>query len=279
MPNAAKFFQVATEGATIDGRQIKREWIEQAAAHYDPKVYAARINIEHITSYLPDSVFRQYGDVLALRAEAVAAGPLQGRMALFAQIDPRPELINITNKLNQKLYSSIEVYENFAGTGHAYVTAIAVTDTPASLGTQRLKFNAQHGGLISEPVQIDNPFCASVAPKDGEFMKKEDFIASLKAIFSKPAETEHKLAPEKNKAETGEDVAPELVELSAALQSIKAGQDKFATDNKAALDKLAIDFAALSTAHGELVAKLAIEPADPVRKPATGPASDLPDYM
>jgi hypothetical protein len=283
MPNAPKFFQVATEGATIDGREIKRAWLEEAAAHYDPRLYAARINLEHLTSYFPDSTFRQYGDVLALRAEEIKAGPLTGRMALFAQIAPLPELKAITQQ-NQKLFTSIEVYENFAGTGHAYVTAIAVTDTPASLGTERLQFSAQHGGLFSAPAEIDNPFLASAAPadsKDDAYMKKEDFIAGLKAIFAPVDKTEGTNTPENNPAPSGatDSVAPELEALSSALGALKEGQDKAAADNKAALDKLAADFATLKGAHDALVEKLAQEPAGAARKPATGAASDLPDVM
>ena len=33
----SKFFRVATEGATTDGRTIQRSWIEQAARNYNTK--------------------------------------------------------------------------------------------------------------------------------------------------------------------------------------------------------------------------------------------------
>jgi hypothetical protein len=289
MPNAPKFFQVATEGPTIDGRQIKRAWLEEAAAHYDPRLYAARINLEHLTSYFPDSTFRQYGDVLALRAEELKDGPLKGRMALFAQIAPRPELVTITKDLGQKLYTSIEVYENFAGTGHAYVTAIAVTDTPASVGTQRLEFNAQRGGLVSALTETENPFLAAAPAdtKEDAYMKKEDFIAGLKAIFA-PAADDSNTTPESGTAPSGatESVAPELEALSTALGTLKEGQDKAAADTQAALarlEKLAAELGAAvdaqKQAHDALVEKLAKEPATPERKPATGATSELPDFI
>ncbi|STQ46263.1 Phage capsid scaffolding protein (GPO) serine peptidase [Ewingella americana] len=38
MATKAKRFRICTEGATTDGREITREWIEQMAATYDPKV-------------------------------------------------------------------------------------------------------------------------------------------------------------------------------------------------------------------------------------------------
>ncbi|MDP1019246.1 GPO family capsid scaffolding protein, partial [Klebsiella pneumoniae] len=49
----AKRFRIGVEGATTDGREIQREWLEQMAASYNPAVYTALINIEHIKSYLP----------------------------------------------------------------------------------------------------------------------------------------------------------------------------------------------------------------------------------
>ncbi|MEN1564821.1 GPO family capsid scaffolding protein, partial [Pseudomonas aeruginosa] len=44
----SKWFRIAVEGATTDGRNIERDWIEQMAAQYDPNTYGARINCEHI---------------------------------------------------------------------------------------------------------------------------------------------------------------------------------------------------------------------------------------
>ncbi len=47
----AKRFRIGVEGATTDGREIQREWLEQMAASYNPAVYTALINLEHIKSY------------------------------------------------------------------------------------------------------------------------------------------------------------------------------------------------------------------------------------
>lgn len=60
----AKRFRIGVEGATTDGREIQREWLEQMAASYNPAVYTALINLEHIKSYLPDSTFNRYGCLL-----------------------------------------------------------------------------------------------------------------------------------------------------------------------------------------------------------------------
>lgn len=37
----SKWFRVAVEGATTDGRSIERGWIQQMAAQYDPALYRA----------------------------------------------------------------------------------------------------------------------------------------------------------------------------------------------------------------------------------------------
>lgn len=138
----SKWFRVAVEGATTDGRKIQRSWIEQMAKNYNPLVYGARINLEHIKGYSPDSQFKRYGDVLALRCEKIKDGQLSGKLGLFAQIEPTDELIKI-NKDKQKVYTSIEVNLEFADFGEAYLVGLAVTDDPASLGTEFLEFSAK----------------------------------------------------------------------------------------------------------------------------------------
>lgn len=46
-----RFFCIAVEGGTTDGRVIERDWIEQMAAGYNPATYTATINCEHIRGY------------------------------------------------------------------------------------------------------------------------------------------------------------------------------------------------------------------------------------
>ncbi|NIJ79618.1 GPO family capsid scaffolding protein [Xanthomonas cannabis] len=138
----SNWFRVAVEGATTDGRTIQRSWIDDMAATYNRETYNARIWIEHMRSLLPDSPFRAYGDVTAVKAEEVEIDGTK-RLALFAQIEPTADLITI-NKSKQKLYTSIEVQEKFANTGKAYLVGLAVTDSPASLGTSMLSFASQN---------------------------------------------------------------------------------------------------------------------------------------
>lgn len=141
----ARFFRVAVEGATAsDGRIIERVWLEQMAASYNPDTYAARVNMEHIRSPTADGPFKMYGDVLALKTEEIEIqidGKAEKRLALYAQIDPTEDLIKF-NKARQKKFTSVEIEPNFSNTGKAYLMGLAVTDSPASLGTEALQFTA-----------------------------------------------------------------------------------------------------------------------------------------
>ncbi|WP_039089850.1 GPO family capsid scaffolding protein [Gallibacterium anatis] len=138
MAKQSQFFRVAKAGATTDGRKISPEWIEQMAKNYNPKTYQARISIEHIKGLHPNSDFRNMGDVLALKTEKKG-----NDLYLLAQIAPTDELIAYT-KAKQKNFTSIEVNPSFADTGEAYLVGLAVTDNPASLGTDYLEFAAKH---------------------------------------------------------------------------------------------------------------------------------------
>lgn len=142
-----KKFRVAVSGNTVDGREIQPQHLRDAAANYNLNVYAARVNIEHFLSPYPGSDFGAMGDVTALSTEEITEGPLAGRTALYAEIDPSDRMVQMTDK-GQKVYSSIELAPQFALNGKAYVVGLAMTDTPASLGTDRLKFAAQQRASV-----------------------------------------------------------------------------------------------------------------------------------
>jgi len=134
----SKFVRVATEGPTVDGRAIPAQQIQQMADNYDPSKYQARIWIEHFRGLLVESQFPALGDVMALKAEKGS----DGKLALFAQLAPNDKFFE-TNKRDQKVFTSIEIDPDFAGSGEAYMVGLAVTDTPASIGTERLMFRQQ----------------------------------------------------------------------------------------------------------------------------------------
>ncbi|HCK4809045.1 TPA: GPO family capsid scaffolding protein [Pseudomonas aeruginosa] len=122
--------RVATSGKTIDGRTIEVQELRDMAETYDPATYTATIWYEHIR------YMGSLGTVAALKAEDVE----DGKVALFAQLKPNDRLLQL-NKEAQKLFTSVEIQPNFADSGKAYLGGLAVTDEPASLGTQELHFS------------------------------------------------------------------------------------------------------------------------------------------
>ena len=137
-----KKFRVAVSGSTVDGREISPVHLREAAENFNPDVYAARVNVEHYLSPYPSSDFCAMGDVTALSTEDITEGPLAGRTALYAEIEPTERMKQLVAD-GKKIYSSIELHPQFSVNGRAYLVGLAMTDTPASLGTERLKFTAQ----------------------------------------------------------------------------------------------------------------------------------------
>lgn len=122
--------RVATSGKTVDGRTIDAQELRDMAETYDPALYTAVIWYEHIR-YLGS-----FGTVAALKAEDDA----DGKVALYAQLKPNDRLLQL-NKDAQKLFTSVEIQPDFSDTGKAYLRGLAVTDEPASVGTQELHFS------------------------------------------------------------------------------------------------------------------------------------------
>jgi hypothetical protein len=159
----SKFFRVAVSGPTIDGRTIDANALVQAAKNYNRDTYAARGNLEHIRGFTGAAPFNSLADVTALKAEEITldvAGKQEKRMGLFAQIEPTKDLLDL-NKAGQKLYTSIELMPDFSKTGEAYMVGLAFTDSPASLGTERLQFTKNatlYGNLVSQPHETADMF-------------------------------------------------------------------------------------------------------------------------
>lgn len=187
-----KWFRVATEGATTDGRAISRTWIEQMAANFNREKYGARVWLEHMRGLFADGPFKALGDVTAVKAEENADGKLE----LFAEIDPTEDLVKMT-KDRQKIYTSIEVDPEFSDTGEAYLMGLAVTDSPASLGTEMLQFSSQADtnplnarkqrpeNLFSAAIEAELDFTEEAGGESGEQPEGETLFTKVKALFSK----------------------------------------------------------------------------------------------
>lgn len=254
MASKSKFFRVATEGATTDGRTIERSAIQQMADSFDPAVYGARIWMEHIRSAYADGPFKAYGDVVAVKAEEVDTDSGK-KLALFAQIEPTPELIAMT-KARQKIYTSIEINPKFADTQQAYLVGLGITDSPASLGTEMLTFAAKTPGgnpLASRKVNPENLFSAAVevnlefddgtntdqegkslattvknmlkrfsAKKTGDDARFADVTEAVEALMTHVGERDEKFSKAEDRIATLE---TELKSTQEAFQSFKTQMD------------------------------------------------------
>ncbi|RRV04451.1 phage capsid protein [Pseudomonas sp. v388] len=243
----SKFFRVAVEGMTTDGRKIERSWIEQMAASYDRAKYGARIWMEHIRGMTDDSIFRAYGDVVATRSEEVVIDG-EKRLALFAQIEPTDDLVNM-NKRKQKIFTSIEVAEKFAGTGQAYLVGLAVTDTPASLGTEALQFAAQlpSNPLASRKQAVDNLFTAALET-ELEFEEYEDKPGIGVQLFTKvQALLKGKQARDDSELGAVSEAVEAIALHSKHMADDIAAQQQCTADLRGALQQLTADFIALKT--------------------------------
>ncbi|MFP3794732.1 GPO family capsid scaffolding protein [Paraburkholderia sp. SIMBA_027] len=279
----SKTFRVAVEGSTTDGRNIERAWIQQMAAQYNPEFYGARVNCEHIRGVAPmtggeasASPFGSYGDVIALTAEEIADGPLKGKLALYAQVAPTQALIDLV-KARQKVYSSIEINPSFADTKQAYLIGLAVTDSPASLGTEMLSFAAKQGDnnpLTSRKQAPGNLFTASEETMLEFEATTQTPIGAGVALFKRVGEL---LGITKEKGAADEkrfgDIT-QAVEMLATFSREEATRaDTYAerlTKLESELDTERKAHAATAQALEKLTTKLSTEPGGTTRPTATG---------
>lgn len=122
---------IGVSGETADGRTISAKELREMAEQYDPEIYGARINLEHMNFLFPDFA-GGYGDVIELKAEPWAKD--ETKTALLAKLNITDSLQKLWDS-GQKIYTSMEITPRFADTKKAYLTGLAITDTPASLGT------------------------------------------------------------------------------------------------------------------------------------------------
>ncbi len=265
----SKFFRVAVEGATTDGRNIERAWLQQMAKNFDPQKYGARIWLEHLRGTMPDSAFKAYGDVTAVKAEEVVIDGAK-KLALFAQISPTPDLIAL-NKASQKIYTSVEINEKFADTGEAYLVGLGITDSPASLGTEVLTFAAQNPGA--------NPYAARKSSPDNLFtaavevtLEFEESDLEIKNLSSRVKDLIKSFTSKKN----GDDArfADVSDALEVVLTHVGEQDDKFSTAAKR-IDTLEAELKTVTQAFNELKTILEQEPGGQAQRPhASGGKGD-----
>ncbi len=140
---------------------------------------------------VPDSVLKRYGDVTEVKAEIISDdSALNGKKALFGKIAPLDELVGMV-RAGQKVYTSMEIRPNFANSGKCYLVGLAVTDDPASLGTEYLEFcsRATQNPLAGKKAHPDDLFSVATLA-ELEFEDIPDTVLNsltdkVKAIFSR----------------------------------------------------------------------------------------------
>lgn len=269
----SKKFVVATEGATVDGRVIERSWIEQMAATYNPATYHAGVNLEHYRGTLPDGPFRNYGFVDALETRENDQKQLQ----LLATITPTPDLVDMTGKM-QKVFTSIEVSPNFAKTGKAYLMGLAVTDTPASLGTEMLAFTAQNPQA--------SPLTARKHDPANHFTAAAETVIEFEDVTTRPAKKPLLDVVRSLFSDKERQADKRFTDLEEAIEEVATHGATQSAETTAQFEVVDGKFAAIDAAHAEILARLAAidqkfatTPAPQTqRPPADGGAKHLTDF-
>lgn len=213
---------IAMEGETVDKRQMDRQWLIDAAETYNPELYTALIWPEH------EQWYGNVGEVLALKAEEGD----DGLVRLFAQLCPNNHLLQ-ANRDGQLLFCSVELTPdgNFRGTGKCYLEGLGVTNTPASVGTTRLRFNKHKQGNrlfgALKPLVIDE-----VKEIKGKIMAKQEKKTWHSLFGIKPTK---QFAEDDNASEEGNDdklqaVAEALAALEARVTALETGQEEVQED-------------------------------------------------
>jgi hypothetical protein len=169
----------ATVGATVDGRTITKQWIEDMAAQYSVDEYTAMIWPEHFRSSWAPFEGKNWGSV-----DEVKAAKKDGQLRLYVKLTANDYLLE-ANKDGQKLFMSIEPNIDYKATGKAYLQGIAVTDSPASTGTTRLKFSVgqnhhDHEYSQLEELQQSDFITEQATPTE------QGLFAMLRNYFNKP---------------------------------------------------------------------------------------------
>lgn len=202
---------IATAGETVDQRQIPEQWLVDMAETYDPSLYTALLWPEHRRFY------GNVGEVQELKHETQ-----DGITKLYARLCPTDDLI-YSNRRNQLLFSSIEPTPdgNFRGTGRCYLEGLGVTDEPASVGTDRMRFNAdKNAPVYGAPVPL---VFNLVTEKTGDPKMSTDKKPSWRSLFN----IQEPEKPEATKI-TGEDSE----KLSAMALGLSELEDKFSALEK-----------------------------------------------
>lgn len=260
VPKITEWRIIGVSGSTVDGREISAQELKEMAENYDPEIYGARINLEHMR-FLWDSYAGGYGDVVELKTEKWEKDT--NKTALWAKLSVLPALQEVWDG-GEKLYTSMEIQSNFADTGKAYLVGLAITDSPASLGTtQNFSLNAQKAEesniKFSEYKELEVSQMQKKAEPLTEDKAENLFTKLLNQWFGKPNEPKSTDDVQTDEHQANDYYAAQIAELRQANED--AAKLHEATIGE--LNELKQQFA-------DLKYKLETEPASGERTPHGG---------
>ncbi|HEI9850085.1 GPO family capsid scaffolding protein [Serratia ureilytica] len=235
---------VCTSGTSVDGRPIEPQWLIDCANNYSRDTYTALLWPQHEE----DISMRQYaynlGEVDELKYEEE-----NGVVKLYAKLIPNQFLIE-ANRMGQKLFTSVEIVPEFAGKYSNYLMGIAVTDIPASLGTQKLAFVFDGETVEGSRGNVEAFTLGKLSKRNNDGGKKTSFLGRL-FTTGKTFSPEDNITDPPSEEDTGK-----MDELKALIEALTKRLD--------ALEANANGEAAANTPEeaAEAVADLADEIAD-----------------
>ena len=147
---------ICSVGMTVDGREVTKAHIDDIVETYNYNKYGARINLDHSAEFggwLAKNYYQidlnggMLGDVM----EVYKAENDEGVLCLYAILSPNASFV-LLNQSGQAVYYSIEIDQDFQGSGKTYLTGLATTDYPACCYTTRANFSSNK----RQPDTIEN---------------------------------------------------------------------------------------------------------------------------
>lgn len=140
---------------------------------------------------------------------------------ICASVSGRQLLFSYLNDQGQKLFTSIEIWPNFAGSGKSYLTGLAVTDTPSSLGTQELYFSRRTNKATYYAASVE--LGAFEEEPQGEVGKLIGLLTGIFKRFATDPEPVEPTTPTETEPPMDEATATALKALLAQLLIVAAG--------------------------------------------------------
>ena len=208
---------ILTAGPTVDGRLIEQQVIDDIAEFYDPKTYNARINEDHW------SWGAKFGSVLSVEKR---------ENQLFAVLKPNALFLSMIEQ-GQLLHTSCEITHDFAKSGKSYLTGLALTDEPASLGTTEIHLSAKDKGKNKDENKESLSSGSTIGkdefsvPEQQNEQEDRKLFARIKHMFSSSAEQtiqteEENEAMDKETKALFSKQAEQLTSLTSAVTALTA---------------------------------------------------------